>query len=177
MEEENELKNRLISVVNGVKVRYNIVTTKDIIMALGYSSKSYFSDLAAGKFEITDRFLNAMADKFKINPAYIRTGEGSMWLDDYSNGYNYQSGSHLYSNVKNDTELMCKVMDEFSNSRKRQDEINQRLLEMADRHLSTMETLMKEVANYRNMIEIVNSQNQRLMTILEKMNGIGDSEK
>jgi transcriptional regulator with XRE-family HTH domain len=71
---------QLKQVINGIKFRYNIKTQKEIASKLGYNSATYISDMISGKSKITEVFLSRLQEQFNINPQFILSGEGEIWL-------------------------------------------------------------------------------------------------
>lgn len=77
-----EPKDRLEQVIRYIKCQHDI-TQDDIIVSLGYKKGStHLSDLISGKSEISEKFLEKLKQVYKVNPDYISSEMGDMFLSD-----------------------------------------------------------------------------------------------
>lgn len=77
-----EPKDRLEQVIRYIKCQYDI-TQDEIIVSLGYKKGStHLSDLISGKSEISEKFSDKLKQVYKVNPEYIKSGVGDMFLSD-----------------------------------------------------------------------------------------------
>jgi formylmethanofuran dehydrogenase subunit E len=165
MDDKKDYIPRIREAVSAIKIRYNVSTQKEIVSTLGYSAASYLSDLISGKFQLTERFVTAMADTYKVNPDYIKFGEGSLWLDDYGKNGRILVGNHSQNgdrNVMNDTEYIKKLIDEVAELRKsyvRKDEEN----------LLTIQKLLVQVEEMQKTIHQCHDQVQSLIDIVSNL--------
>lgn len=77
-----EAKDRLEQVIRYIKCRHNI-NQDDIIVSLGYKKGStHLSDMLSGRKEISEKFSEKLKQVYKVNPEYISSGVGDMFLSD-----------------------------------------------------------------------------------------------
>jgi transcriptional regulator with XRE-family HTH domain len=171
MADKKEYTIRIKEAISAIKIRYNISTQKEIVTTLGYSASSYLSDLMSGKFQLTDRFLNALADKYNVNPSYIKFGKGGLWLDNYSSG-GILVGDHLQignKNVMNDTEYIQKLTEENAECRKFYEAKIEEFKSAIQQNIKMQERLLSEIAEQRKVTERSQAQIQDLICIVRNL--------
>ena len=131
----------LRQVVDGIKFRYQVRTQKQICDALGYSSSTYLSDLLSGKSPITEDFSDRMKEKFGVNPKFLLSGEGNIWID--GTGNITQIGDHN-TQVSGDN-AKIKIQP------------------------TTLDKALDEIAAQRKLVEKAQEQIDRLLDIIKKI--------
>lgn len=71
---------RLIPVLKNVFLKRGLYKRADWAKYLGYNS-AYLSGVLNGKEQLTDSFLKKISDEFGINPDWVKTGNGSVFIE------------------------------------------------------------------------------------------------
>jgi len=71
---------RLTSVLKEVFLKRGIFKKEDWAKCLGYN-KGYLSGILNGKEAISDSFLKKISDEFGVNPDWVKTGDGDVFLE------------------------------------------------------------------------------------------------
>ena len=132
----------LKKVIDGIKFRYQLSTQQQIIERLGYVSKTYLSDLLGGKSPISEEFSERMKEKFGVNPKFLLEGEGGIWID--GTGNITQIGDHNTQVTGNDNTITVPT---------------------------TLDKAIEEISEQRKLVAKSQEQIDRLLAIIEKMNG------
>ena len=132
--------------ISGIKFRYKIKTQKEIVEKMGYTSVTNLSDMLNGNTPISDIFSEKLKEVFKVNPDFIRTGEGNIWIDESvsnSNGNNSAqiTGNDNQINHINNSTTLEKAFDEISEMRKLLEKAIQNNKEQADRFFAIIEKM------------------------------------
>lgn len=137
MEKNIPLKNA----IGAIKLRYGIDTQKQICDRLD-CNLSYLSDLINGKSPLSRQFITKFQREFNVNPAYLETGEGEIFLE---------KGSGMQIGGKNNTQIvgndnqvdtsanLSKALDEIAEQRK----LVSKAQEQIDRLLGILENQQK----------------------------------
>ncbi len=133
----------LKKVIDGIKFRYQLSTQQQIIERLGYVSKTYLSDLLGGKSPISEEFSERMKEKFGVNPKFLLEGEGGIWID--GTGNITQIGDHNTQVTGNDNTITVPT---------------------------TLDKAIEEISEQRKLVAKSQEQIDRLLAIIEKMNGV-----
>lgn len=133
----------LKKVIDGIKFRYQLSTQQQIIERLGYASKTYLSDLLGGKSPISEEFSERMKEKFGVNPKFLLEGEGGIWID--GTGNITQIGDHNTQVTGNDNTITVPT---------------------------TLDKAIEEISEQRKLVAKSQEQIDRLLAIIEKMNGV-----
>lgn len=112
---------RLRQVIDGIKFRYKIKSQKELVERLGCSSATYLSDMLSGKCELTELYSDKLRDTFSVNPEFLMTGQGSIWIDE--NISVNQNGSHNTQVIGDGNQVaspttLDRAIDEISEMRK-----------------------------------------------------------
>ena len=146
----------LKEVISGIKFRYKIKTQKEIIERMGYTSATNLSDMLNGNTPISDIFSEKLKEIFKVNPDFIRTGEGNIWIDENVSNSNNSNGNNSPQITGNDNQI-----NHINNST---------TLEKALDEISEMRKALTEALHINQDALRVNQENTaRLLTIVEKM--------
>ena len=129
--------------IDGIKFRYQLSTQQQIIERLGYVSKTYLSDLLGGKSPISEEFSERMKEKFGGNPKFLLEGEGGIWID--GTGNITQIGDHNTQVTGNDNTITVPT---------------------------TLDKAIEEISEQRKLVAKSQEQIDRLLAIIEKMNGV-----
>ena len=129
--------------IDGIKFRYQLSTQQQIIERLGYVSKTYLSDLLGGKSPISEEFSERMKEKFGVNPKFLLEGEGGIWID--GTGNITQIGDHNTQVTGNDNTITVPT---------------------------TLDKAIEEISEQRKLVAKSQEQIDRLLAIIEKMNGV-----
>ena len=133
----------LKKVIDGIKFRYQLSTQQQIIERLGYVSKTYLSDLLGGKSPISEEFSERMKEKVGVNPKFLLEGEGGIWID--GTGNITQIGDHNTQVTGNDNTITVPT---------------------------TLDKAIEEISEQRKLVAKSQEQIDRLLAIIEKMNGV-----
>lgn len=134
----------LRQVIDGIKFRYQMRTQKQISEALGYSSATYLSDLLSGKSPVTEEFSDRMKERFGVNPKFLLSNEGGIWID--GTGNITQIGDHNTQVTGNDNTIQTP---------------------------STLDKAIEEISEQRKLVAKSQEQIDRLISIIEKMQNNG----
>lgn len=137
---------RLKEIISGIKFRYKIKTQKEIIERMGYTSVTNLSDMLNGNTPISDIFSDKLKEVFKVNPDFLKTGEGSIWIDESVSMNNNNNGNNSAqitgnSNHINSSTTLDKALDEISAMRKLLERAIQNNKEQADRFFAIIERM------------------------------------
>lgn len=141
-----ESKNKhLKEVISGIKFRYKIKTQKEIVERMGYSSATNLSDMLNGSTPISESFSDKLKEVFMVNPDFLKTGEGNIWIDESTSMSNNQSSAHITGNDNhiNNSTTIEKALDEISEMRKLLAEAIRNNKEQTDRFFTIIETMRK----------------------------------
>jgi hypothetical protein len=143
----NDYVERLRLAIDAIRYRFRISRQSEIGERLGFKSPSYLSDMLAGNKGMTSRFADAISSVFKINPEYLRTGSGDLWVDNFNGNNisgNVQIGEHLYHGNHNNTsysnEVVKQLLDELAEQRK----LTQKSQAQIDEMLKMMASLLEK---------------------------------
>ena len=98
----------LKQVLDGIKFRYRLKTQKDIANQLGYESATYLSDMIGGKCRISEDFSDRLKQTFGVNPNFLITGEGEIWINEMINPL---SSEDVSTNFSSETEKLLHLLE------------------------------------------------------------------
>ena len=130
----------LRQVIDGIKFRYQLRTQKQICDALGYTSVTYLSDLLSGKYPVTEEFSDRMKERFGVNPNFLLSDEGGIWID--GTGNITQIGDNNTQVTGNDNTITAPT---------------------------TLDKALEEISEQRKLVAKSQEQIDRLLSIIEKM--------
>lgn len=80
-----------------------------------------------------------------VNPDFLKTGEGNIWIDESTSMSNNQNSAHITGNDNhiNNSTTIEKALDEISEMRKLLAEAIRNNKEQADRFFSIIETMRR----------------------------------
>ena len=136
----------LKKVIDGIKFRYQLRTQQQISEALGYTSKTYVSDLLGGKSPISEEFSERLKERFGVNPKFLLANEGGIWID--GTGNITQIGDHNTQVTGNDNTITVP---------------------------STLDKAIEEISEQRKLVAKSQEQIDRLLAIIEKMQNNGNA--
>ena len=137
--------------ISGIKFRYKIKPQKEIVEKMGYTSVTNLSDMLNGNTPISDIFSEKLKEVFNVNPDFIRTGEGNIWIDESVSNSNNSNGNNSAQITGNDNQInhinnsttLEKAFDEISEMRKLLEKAIQNNKEQADRFFAIIERMQR----------------------------------
>lgn len=106
-----DFQSRVISAIEKVKEEFRISTNELLSKELRYKALNYVSDIVGGSKPITDLFIGRLKERFNINEEYLKTGKGSLFINENSTSKNSRETLPVKDDYDLENDIKIKLSD------------------------------------------------------------------